>query len=51
MTPQRAPVPEHGPGMTFVRRDVQALDGIDLRLAKGSFSSVIGSRRHWVSFW
>ena len=32
-----------GVGKTFVRRDVQALDGIDLRLAKGSFSSVIGS--------
>jgi NitT/TauT family transport system ATP-binding protein len=32
-----------GVSKTFARRDVHALDGIDLRLAKGSFSSVIGS--------
>jgi NitT/TauT family transport system ATP-binding protein len=32
-----------GVSKTFVRRNVQALDAIDLRLAKGSFSSVIGS--------
>jgi NitT/TauT family transport system ATP-binding protein len=32
-----------GVSKTFVLRNVQALDGIDLTLAKGSFSSVIGS--------
>jgi NitT/TauT family transport system ATP-binding protein len=32
-----------GVSKTFARRDVRALDGIDLQLPKGSFSSVIGS--------
>jgi NitT/TauT family transport system ATP-binding protein len=32
-----------GVGKTFPRRDVRALDGIDLVLREGSFSSVIGS--------
>ena len=33
----------HGVSKTFARRNVQALDSIDLVLAEGSFASVIGS--------
>ncbi|MGH6916606.1 MAG: ATP-binding cassette domain-containing protein, partial [Geminicoccaceae bacterium] len=42
--PTTRPVYElRGVSKTYARRDVHALDDIDLQLAKGSFSAVIGS--------